>query len=266
MLNGSQSKVPLVPPHSQTGDNRGNQPAQHASTQNPPHEGFWERTTTDPVAAFTLVLAVATLGLWYFTWRMWRTTRNAVLDAARQHAVSNRAFVYLRNLATVAFCDLKEGRSELSDWRITLEWKNSGNTPAKNGMVSLDWNITEGALPADFQYSYSNPVQIIFVGPQAKISCGTIDVPNAELTKVAQGTQRIFIWGCIQYRDIFPKSRAHHTKFCVEVQVRDDSGGRTMAFVPFGPHNESDEDERAVKWPQDMLSSVVASVADVHRG
>jgi len=55
---------------------------EHIAQATPPTETFFFKTIHDPVAAFTGVLACATIGLWIFTWKLWRATYNLACDAA----------------------------------------------------------------------------------------------------------------------------------------------------------------------------------------
>lgn len=60
----------------------GNQGSQTACTkQQPNDEAFWAKATSDPIAAFTGVLAVATIGLWFFTARLWKVTSELSKEA-----------------------------------------------------------------------------------------------------------------------------------------------------------------------------------------
>jgi hypothetical protein len=66
---------------------------------------FWERTTSDPVAFFTLVLAVSTVGLWVATGALYiagerqieiaKQSANAARDAAEHIPRVERAYLFL---------------------------------------------------------------------------------------------------------------------------------------------------------------------------
>lgn len=57
-----------------------------ASTQQQPPETTWKTAYDDPIVVLTLILALATLGLWVFTAKLWRATVNMANDA-RQSAI-----------------------------------------------------------------------------------------------------------------------------------------------------------------------------------
>src|SRR5258708_2217137 len=49
-------------------------------------ERFWEWTTDDPVAVYTLVLAISTIGLWVVTWR-------GIGNQSRETRILQRAYL-----------------------------------------------------------------------------------------------------------------------------------------------------------------------------
>jgi hypothetical protein len=64
---------------------------------------LWERTTTDPVALFTLVLAFSTVGMWTATVGLYRST-NRLWSAAREEFIaSHRPKIILREAFTATF-------------------------------------------------------------------------------------------------------------------------------------------------------------------
>jgi len=77
---------------------QGDQQPQSACTQECPPEPFWQRAFDDPVAVFTLALAVATTGLWLFTGALWLSTRQAVRDAGRTYIAAYRPRLHVRNV------------------------------------------------------------------------------------------------------------------------------------------------------------------------
>jgi hypothetical protein len=65
-----------------------NQQPSNVASQREQKEVFWENAS-DPVALFTGVLAVSTIGLWIVTWRMMSATRDSV-NLAREEYISTR--------------------------------------------------------------------------------------------------------------------------------------------------------------------------------
>ncbi len=69
------------------------QTAARAPREQPKREPFWIRTFDDPIAFFTLVLAVSTIGLWIVTWRsgikQGRQTRQSLAIAKRSADIAD---------------------------------------------------------------------------------------------------------------------------------------------------------------------------------
>ena len=56
---------------------------------------FWERTTSDPIAFFTLVLGFSTVGLWVATIALYRAGERQIRVSEKSATVAERALVEL---------------------------------------------------------------------------------------------------------------------------------------------------------------------------
>ena len=75
------------------------QPGKNSAGQYQQQKIFWETVTpSNPIEAYTLVLAIATIGLWYFTWRMARATRDAAMLARDEFNATHRPQLRVRNV------------------------------------------------------------------------------------------------------------------------------------------------------------------------
>jgi hypothetical protein len=92
---------------------------------------LWERTTTDPVAMFTFVLAVSTIGLWVATGGLYFAGKQAIKETRRIGEAQVRAYVSIKSV-TVTFWSLLEHPI------VKFSAFNTGQSPAKNFL----WNIT----------------------------------------------------------------------------------------------------------------------------
>ncbi|WP_156526909.1 hypothetical protein [Bradyrhizobium sp.] len=95
--------------------------------------GFWEKTLEDPVAYFTLWLAVATLGLWIVTWRaslsQARDMRASIAIAARTAEAAhdaNRPWIEAVVTEKREF-SIRPSRARVA---IMVSLRNKGNSPA----------------------------------------------------------------------------------------------------------------------------------------
>lgn len=94
-------------------------------------ETFWEKTTSEPVAVFTLVLAFSTIGLWVATGGLYVAGKEAIRETRRIGEAQTRAYVSIKT-AQIDFL------LDISIPRVTFVASNSGQSPARNFV----WNVT----------------------------------------------------------------------------------------------------------------------------
>ena len=153
-------------------------------------KNLWERTTTDPVAFFTFVLSISTIGLWFVTWR---GAKNQSADTR----ILQRAY-----LAVQAGEIEISGQNQVTD-RIAVI--NTGRLPARkvSGYANIKWaqardteDFPESIVPA---HTYVLPV-----GEQSWLGTGAL--PQG--IKVMNGqTGYVFVWGRFTYEDGFGEKR-----------------------------------------------------------
>jgi hypothetical protein len=120
---------------------------------------LWERTTTDPVALFTLVLAFTTLGLWTATIGLYFAGKNAVQETRRIGEAQVRAYVSIKSAviafwgpfehALVKFVPFNTGQSPARNfvWNVTVQYA-SGHDKQKSSF-DKDWQNRAGIdIPA----------------------------------------------------------------------------------------------------------------------
>jgi hypothetical protein len=84
---------------------------------------LWERTTTDPVALFTFVLAVSTVGLWIATIALYRAGEKQLRHLEGTSRRQLRAYVYVEDVS-ILYAN--------SEWNpnFRIKIQNFGQTPA----------------------------------------------------------------------------------------------------------------------------------------
>ena len=179
--------------------------------------------------AFVMVV-VGSLQLGLFIWQLRLihesladTKRSA--DAARDSAdisklsmvASDRAYVHFRRCTWISHQDVADGHLF---WRIRVEWINSGNTPTRSLAIYVHWELRDSELPNDYTFAMGNGTQAVHgtIYPQGVIQTGSnlFDIKGTDLLAISQGRKHLYIWGCATYRDVFPGTQLHITKFCVE--------------------------------------------------
>jgi hypothetical protein len=210
------------------------------------YNGAITALATFAISIFTLVLVIVTR-------RQAILTKEAVRISERALISTERAFVFLDDFDPEIVYGRRGNQSgdfnnlTVNQLAIRPRWRNGGNTPTKDMTIIVNWTLWSGGLPVGFSYAYGENVvpAPMFLGPKATEWSEPIRIPANVATTALHGGESIFIWGRVEYRDIFDKTRLHFTEWCYKlVFVRVQPSPQTQ-FVAFGPHNRSDEDQRA---------------------
>jgi hypothetical protein len=217
---------------------------------------------TKLLAGFTGCLFVSTTGLWVFTGFLWKTTKRAVESSDKQHAISNRAFVFLDgfnvelttavNAGTININSLPEpykSRPELYITRFAVQprWKNGGNTPTKDMRFQVDWRgppFPDGVYGPD--EAYRSVPDKLFIAPQGVEPTRLIEIPSISeivdwaFSDPSVGEQPPFlIWGRADYEDTFGET--HYIEWCYLIRLDDHKGdGLRATFTQWGERNSAD--------------------------
>jgi hypothetical protein len=167
------------------------------------HKSLWERTWEDPVAFFTLwiaiftfVLAASTIGLWIATILTLSHSRETAERQLRAYVLG-----YLGHIRVAASWD-----GELAlDGSVVL--KNFGQTPASDfqSWVIIDL-LDSNERPFD---RIGNAVPGGVVAPTCEVTLPLRFGPisNDDIRAIEDGSKRIFVWGSAQYFDAFKQRR-----------------------------------------------------------
>jgi hypothetical protein len=98
---------------------------------------------------------------------------------------------------------------------INTSWKNFGSTPAK-GLEA--WSSAK-AFPNGSEPDFLKPfnrvdISTADIGPGIIFSNAGMTVPKADVDATNAGHERFFVWGQAIYRDPFPNSPLHSSRFC----------------------------------------------------
>jgi len=164
------------------------------------------------IGAFTIVLAISTIGLWLATNKLWRSADATAEAQERDTRILQRAYLSVEPL----------GLSLLIDNAHLLGlvgFKNAGNLPARN----LSWAIkmiasTNGELES---FPSHDTKGNIVVAPNSETTRGSDGrlVLSDLLTMASAGNGRmnetpifIYVYGVVRYHDGFADGRL--TRFC----------------------------------------------------
>ena len=126
-------------------------------------------------------------------------------------------------------------------YRLAVVLKNGGMTPAVNATINMSHRRFDGPMPADFDFPDSNNSANALLGPQVPSHTPTITIPAAEIEAQAGGVH--YLWGWIEYDDIFRDTFRHRTEFCFRIDQErlPTSNELWIGFVPHSRFNAADE-------------------------
>lgn len=195
-------------------------------------KSLWEKTTTDPIAFFTFVLAISTISLWLVTWRSARAQ-------IRHSRAVERAHVFL---SQPRWEWDKNNTGVVIGLRLSGFWKNSGATPALNvvGTMGVTW-VPKGGSFAFGQSDAPLIEQPFVLGPGAEFAGGDLTIsPNHLIANLNRGGRQFF-WGVARWYDIFDTTTQHAMEFCFEVTLNGHLGMPpqvpTVTIAFSGPNN-----------------------------
>lgn len=139
-------------------------------------------------------------------------------DVAKLSMVaSDRAYIHYNGCRWISHHDNSDGHVF---WRVRAIWINSGNTPTRKMKVHVERELRDDELPLDFPFA--SPEQApkpVSIAPKGTIESGYFDIDGSDLVAVATGSKHLYIWGVARYRDVFPETAEHVTKFCVHARA-----------------------------------------------
>ncbi|HYY36314.1 MAG TPA: hypothetical protein VE801_01145 [Xanthobacteraceae bacterium] len=236
---------------------------------------LWHTASAHP---FEFVIAVATAGIFIFAWvvarstrRLWLATREASAiqsrdiqasiavaqeaanAAAKSAAASARAVVDMQRALIVPtqFQSTAIVRNDrVIAYRITAVFENTGTTVARRFTGTANIVMWKGPLPEDFKYP--DRMEAIapnaFVAPRLKIPF-PVDIAIQDLLDIMNKKMRGFIYGWVEYDDVFTSSARRRTEFCVEIEIIGNplvmpskGAPAALGFAGYGKYNGIDED------------------------
>jgi hypothetical protein len=146
------------------------------------------------------LLVIFTTGLFYFTYKLWDSTRALVEGAEITSHQELRAYIG---------CSAPEPVGKFPNvFRMAL--KNAGQTPARNirGHLNRYRVVPPGPLPHGFTYPNFEEIPTKLGVPLAGGEALTIEFPanEAEFTLAQEGKISLYVYGNVLYLDVFGES------------------------------------------------------------
>jgi hypothetical protein len=175
-------------------------------------------------ALATLLLTFVTGGLVFLGWRQLTTIRTQL-----------RAYVFPTGL--VSNWELDQA-SQTYNWRFRVNWTNSGDTATQHLRTEVGGEVRNTVLPRGFNFRITNGNDVTgVIPPKAVMQSGVAPPTQApmvtaqDISDCQQGRRYVYLYGWMRYRDVFPGSHEHITRFCWLVV----STGDPFTFVPNDP-------------------------------
>jgi len=83
----------------------------------------------------------------------------------------------------------------------------------------------------------------ISIGARAETWCAPQEFHLVDVAHITQGDRHIYIWGWIDYSDVFAKTARHRTEFCFELMVignPDHPNPQNISVRTYRKHNGTD--------------------------
>jgi hypothetical protein len=190
----------------------------------------------------TGALATITFFLALYTARLWSATSRLVKDAKDTAQRQLRAYVCIKDPEAVEV--RSADRSLIDNLKITPNWENAGNTPTQRMAGCTGWDCLDGELPVDFQFPNNRGgPHPAFAGPRTIITGHPVFIPLQIVRKVQRGEKRLYVWGWVDYDDVFAATPRHRTEFCWDVRIDQlVKGGFAIRGEFYGKHNGADDE------------------------
>lgn len=195
-------------------------------------------------AAFTIVMAVSTIGMWKVTHDLWISSRKQI-DVASESALAAKAAVEIASQTAErqlrAYLSLVTPKYRVADAgksapaHVLFRVANNGQTPALSARRRCGFAIdSEDACPTPAFGDWDSPFHL---APGRHLDVYIEHEHEKKLTETEKqelgtGKKVVFYFGEIEYTDVFDKTRV--TRYCVhtpKVRHLDKDGAQPMSFA-----------------------------------
>ena len=200
-----------------------------------------------------MVVGFFTAALWLSTRALWRVTDGTLNHFERTAIGELRAYVSIKEMTMDQFRG--PGRisiaspnvlvpGDIQSYRISGMLENGGPTPIRNGFVNINHALRAGGLPADFNFPDGEKTERATIGAKGLFHTPGFFIQISDVQTVVAKNNRLFVWGWIDYNDVFEGTERRRTEFCFEIEAdeRTNGGDFYMRFYPYSRFNGADGD------------------------
>jgi len=177
---------------------------------------WWERLRGNERLSliFEAVIVLATTCYAIIALLQWQSMRQS--NGLTREALESvqRAFVVYTDLGALGYRDLKNNNQ--MTFLVHPIWENSGNTPTRDLHIFV--SEPKPTQPPYKNLDFSQPKDTVFtpmfIPPHGVVRGGERAISLSDLLGLRKGKKTIYVWGWATYRDIFPNTALHVTRFC----------------------------------------------------
>lgn len=179
-----------------------------------------------------------------------KTAADAAMLSAEVSKLSvvavQRAFVFVTAIKPSQAADIRS--NDVIGWNFDVQLENSGDTPATNVIARISHKTFNDDLPDDFDFADFEAKDIPgFIPPRSTITM-TVGQPINEIEAVTQNKKRLFLWGWVEYDDIFEGTPRHRVDYCFEIKISGEAKSSANFAIPemYRRHNRHYDIARAL--------------------
>jgi hypothetical protein len=123
-----------------------------------------------------------------------------------------------------------------------FQFENTGKTPTRNAIAQVNvWNAVED-FPAEFDFvdAATDGPHNVELGPGQKAQFEALRISPEDALLVSAGESFIYVWGWIEYNDVFDHTPRRRTEFCRRFMVNPEGGGRRWLWTNATRFNGTD--------------------------
>jgi hypothetical protein len=182
-------------------------------------KSFWEKATSDPVAAFTCVLAISTVGLWIATIGLFFAGERQLKHMKMSGEQQLRAYIGIESCKVIT-------RDWGNTFTVEVRIKNTGATPARD----LHHHIAADIFtPFGERIEFTPPGRNMGIIPLAPGMTNVLETPiaiggPAGVPSIQAARRAIFTWGRVNYWDVFGREQHMMFRFRSGEPIREHNG------------------------------------------
>ena len=177
------------------------------------------------------ITAIATVAIAGFTWTLWKASERQASLSREALIADQRAFIFATELKN-------EGTpfQGAYHWVFRPIWHNSGDTPTKNLRIYTECTLRNSPLQLGFDFTRTTSKPGVGLIPPKSTKIGGVGtqapITPSDIIDIQNSRKFLYVWGWATYRDVFPETPQHITRFCWKIVPAGDPHSFNPAVPP----------------------------------